>query len=370
MGNHSKNEQREVVMKKIYFMMLLCVPLLLFLGSNTSKTLGVDSQAAQAPAPSWGMESDNISMAEVGKLLERLGKEIQEKGEFTAGGKTFALKGQGSLEWGARSMRGGTSLQIEIGAFERPRQGSTYVAFDVSGGSPATAANAAEALAEIGKTLASKGTIVINEHSAALEGRIVTAQRMTEATRGRGRRMPYSYTFDVIFGARSFPVPDDERDAVEAEQRGWIKELAIKESMDVDKETVVKLLNKLSSDLKEGRVSIGETSLPAGDMIQFKISHLVATEGDSNRIRFAMQFGPVTPQARMAGPRYSKEFFDEPMKNVGALLKQMGTEILDKGVFKLGENDFKVQELATYEISASSRGFSIELTYIDTNKDK
>ncbi len=182
--------------------------------------------------------------------------------------------------------------------------------------------------------------------------------------------MPYRYSFDVVFGEQRFPVPQDEQDDVEAEQRGWVKELAIKESMDVDKAAVVKLFEQLSADLKEGRVSIGETSLPAGDMIQFGISHLVATEGNSNRIRFAMQFGPAVPQARMVGPRYSKEFFDEPMKNVGTVLKRMGTEILEKGAFKLGENEFKVKELATYEISASSRGFSIELSYIETNKDK
>jgi hypothetical protein len=372
MGNHSKKDQKEVVMKKVYFMVLLCIPILLFLGFKTSNAIGVNGQAAQTPEPSWGMETDNISMAEVGKLLERLGKEIQEKGEFTAGDKTFALKGQGSLEWGARSMPGGTSLQIEIGTRERPPRGNTYVAYDVSGGRPATAADAAEVLAKIGKTLASKDIFVIDEHSVSLEGRIVVTQRMTETVRGkgRGRSMPYMYSFDVVFGKQRFPVPQDEQDNVEAEQRGWVKELAINESMDVDKEAVVKLFEQLSTDLKEGRVSIGETSLPAGDMIQFGISHLVATEGNSNRIRFAMQFGPAAPQARMAGPRYSKELFDEPMKKVGALLKRMGTEILEKGAFKLGENEFKVKELATYEISASSRGFSIELSYIETNKDK
>ncbi len=369
MGNHRKTDQREVVMKKIYFMVLLCIPLLLFLGSKTSKTIGMDGQEAQAPEPSWGMETEDISMIEVGKLLERLGKEIQQKGEFTAGGNTFALKGKGSLEWGARRMRGGTSLQIEIGAFERPRRGNTYVAH-VSGGRSATAADAAEVLAGIGKTLASKDVLVIDEHSVSLEGRIGITQRMTEMVRGRGRRMPYRYNFDIFFGEGGFPVPEDEQDSVEAEQRGWIKELAIKETMNVDKAAVIKLFEQLSAGLQEGRISIGETSLPAGDVIQFGISHLVTTEGNGNRIRVGMQFGPVAPQVRTAGPRYSKEFFDEPMKKVGAFLKRMGTEILEKGAFKLGENEFKAQELATYEVSASSRGFSIELAYIEAKKEE
>jgi len=369
MGNHSKKDQKEVMMKKIYFMVLLCIPLIMFLGFKTSKAIGVDGQAAQVPEPSWGMETDNISMAEVGKLLERLGKEIQEKGEFTAGGKNYVLKGQGSLEWGARSSRGGTSLQIEIQASERPRQGNTYVAYS-AGGRSTTTADAAEFLAKIGKTLASKDAFALDEHSVSLEGRIMVTQRMTEYVRGKGRGMPYRYSFDVVFGEQRFPVPEDEQDDVEAEHRGWLKELAIKESVDVDKTAVVKLFEQLSADLKEGRVSIGETTLSAGDMIQFGISHLVATEGNSNRIRFAIQFGPAAPQARMGGSRYSKELFDEPMKNVGALLKRMGTEILGKGAFKLGENEFKVKELANYEISASSSGFSIELSYIETKKDR
>jgi hypothetical protein len=369
MGNHTRKDLRRVMMKKFYFV-VFCVPLLLFLGFGISKAVGVGGQAAQTPTPAWGMETDNISMVEVGKLLERLGKEIQEKGAFTAGGKTFALKGTGSLEMSARSMAGRSMLHLEIGASEKPRRGNVYVAFDISGGSPASADDAAEALAKIGKTLASKDAIVIDEHSVPLEGTIMVSQRITEATRGRGRRMPYRYTFDVLFGERSFPVPQDEQDDVEMEQRGWVKELAVKETVDVDKDTVAKMFEQLSADLKTGHVKIGETSLPAGKNVQYNMSHLAATEFKSNRIRFNMQFGPVPPRPRQTGPRYNKELFDEPMTNVGELLKKMGMEILEKGAFKLGENEFKVKELANYEISASARGFSIELGYSETNKDK
>jgi hypothetical protein len=58
------------------------------------------------------------------------------------------------------------------------------------------------------------------------------------------------------------------------------------------------------------------------------------------------------------------------MKKVGELMKRWGTEIVEAGTFKLGENEFKVKELATYEIHASDRGFSLELSYTESQKDK
>jgi len=57
------------------------------------------------------------------------------------------------------------------------------------------------------------------------------------------------------------------------------------------------------------------------------------------------------------------------MKKVGALLKRIGSEILETGTFKLGENEFKVKDTATYEIHASERGFSIELSYTESEKE-
>jgi hypothetical protein len=58
------------------------------------------------------------------------------------------------------------------------------------------------------------------------------------------------------------------------------------------------------------------------------------------------------------------------MKKVGELMKRWGTEILEAGTFKLGENEFKIKDLATYEIQAGNDGFSIELSYTEPKKDK
>jgi hypothetical protein len=58
------------------------------------------------------------------------------------------------------------------------------------------------------------------------------------------------------------------------------------------------------------------------------------------------------------------------MKKVAALLKRIGTEMLESGTFKLGETEFKVKEKATYEVSASERGFEIGLKYTEPPKEK
>jgi hypothetical protein len=93
---------------------------------------------------------------------------------------------------------------------------------------------------------------------------------------------------------------------------------------------------------------------------------------DVQRLRIGFQVGD-RPQGRrqQTGPRYSKELFDEPMKNVAEMLKRIGMEILEAGKFKMGENEFTVQEKADYEIHVGQRGFSIELQYVQPpKKDK
>jgi hypothetical protein len=51
-------------------------------------------------------------------------------------------------------------------------------------------------------------------------------------------------------------------------------------------------------------------------------------------------------------------------------MKRLGTEILEAGTIKLGENVFSVGEKATYEVGASERGFEIGLQYTEPPKEK
>jgi hypothetical protein len=237
-----------------------------------------------------------------------------------------------------------------------------------------TPAEFAGLLAKLGKTLASTGAFVMEDHSVALRGTASVVERLTERTRQfRGRQRPYTFYVDVVFGEKGFPLPEDEEDSVEEEKRGDIgdiKELAKKEMSGADKKAIAKLFDSMSRDLKSGRVSVGDKNLEVGKNIMFGLTHLIAADGKSERIRAGFQFGEVAPQQQPAGPRYSKEFFDAPMKQVGALMKRMGTEILESGSFKLEENEFPVGKTAIYEVKASERGFSIELQYSKPPKEK
>ncbi len=366
-------------MKKIYVLALFCIPLCLFLVFGTTSPLAkTQEQEQQVQVPSYNLETDRISMTDLGKLLERLGKEIQQKGQVTIGGNSYPVTDFGGLEFsvGPRRQGPGTSINFELssGMTSFPEKARTYISYE-RGGLRVTPAKFAEILAKLGKTLASKGAFVIDDHSVAFEGKAKVVQKLIERSRPRRGLGPfYSFTFDVMFGKKDFPVPLDEEEdpkSLRPEERKWIKELAKKEITDADQKAVAKLFDSLSRDLKAGRVRVGDQDLPAGENIGGSLAHLIAVDGASHRIRISYRFGEGPQRERPTGPRYSEEFFDAPMKKVGALLKRLGTEILEKGTFKLGENEFSVKEKkAQYEIKAGQRGFSIELQYSEPPKEK
>jgi len=358
-------------MKKSYALALLCIPLCLILGFGTFQLIGESGgQEEQVQMASYGLETQYMSMKEVGKLLERLGKEIQQNSRVTLGGNSYPVTDQGRLEFDVGPRRGGTSMQIEIsaGRKEPPTEGKTYVSY-VLGAQRATPAEFAELIAKVGKTLGSTGAFVIEDHSVALKGTASVVARLAERTRYLpARQPPFIFCVDVVLGEGDFPLPEDELDVAEQVKRGDIKELAKKEMSGADQKAIAKLFDSLSNDLKAGRVRVGDKSLEVGKNIMFIISHLIATDGKSDRIRAAFMFGEVPPRKKPTGPRYSKEFYDKPMKQVGALLKRMGSEILESGSFKLEENEFPVGKMAIYEVKANERGFSIELAYSEPQK--
>lgn len=368
-------------MKKIYVLGLLCISLCLFLvfGATTpfSKTQEQEEQEQQVQVPRFSLETDRISMTDLGKLLERLGKEIQQKGQVTLGGNSYPVTDFGGLEFhvGPARRGGGTSMGFELssGQTSFKEKTRTYISYQRRFRMVAPGI-LAEFLAKIGKTLGSKGAFVIDDHSVAFEGKAKVVQELIERSRPRRGLGPiHSFTFDVMFGKKDFPVPLDEEEDPKSllpEERAMIKELVKKEITDADQKAVVKILDSLSRDLKAGRVRVGDQDLPAGENIRGGLSHMIAVDGTSHRIRVSFQFGEAPPQQRPTGPKYSKEFFNEPMKKVGALLQRLGIEILEKGTMKLGENEFKVKERAYYEINANERGFSIGLQWVEPPKEK
>jgi len=269
----------------------------------------------------------------------------------------------------------GTSIQFEISAGRKGLPtGTTYISYGRKT-MRMTPKEFAEILAKLGNTLDSKGVFVLDDHSVNLEGRAKIVQKLTKTTQRMGRGPSYEYKFDVMFGQNDFPMPQDEAEDITSmrpEEREGIKELAKKEITGADQKAVAKLFDSLSRDLKAGRVRVGDQDLPAGENIRCGFSHLIALDGKSHRIQLAFQFGqdPAQAQRRRTGPRYGEEFFNEPMKKVGALLQRLGIEILEKGTMKLGENEFKVKKRAYYEINANERGFSIGLQWFEPPKEK
>ena len=356
-------------MKKIYALALLCIPLCLILGFVTITAIGVSGcERAQAQESRYYRETDSISMVEVGKLLERLGKEIQENNSVNLGGKSFSIDGQGRLELSVRPRREGkTTIQIEIsaGATGTPTEGSTYVSFSL-GSQRVTPAELTELVAKVGKTLANTGTIIMEDHKVAIEGTASVVQRLMEGTPGR-RRGPYTFFFDVVLGEKDFPLPADEEDAVEEEKRGEIKELAKKEIKGADQKAIAKLFDSLSNDLESGKVRLGDKDLALGDTIEYGFTHLIATDGKSQRVRLGFQFGPRQPRPERQQrdpdePKYGKETFERlPISEIGQLLKRIGTEILESGTITFEGVAYRAGQSGSYELGMRHDSFNIEL---------
>ncbi len=362
-------------MKKVNSYLLHGISLCLFSVFAITNPTVVNGQ------PAYNLETDHMSAADLGALLERMGEEIQWKGQVTIGGNTYPVTGFGSIELSVRPRRQrgtqgtqGTSIQFEISAGGRegvPTKGTTYISYD-RGGMRLTPKAFAEILAKVGTTLESKGVFVLDDHSVPLEGKAKIVQQLTTRTPQMGRGAMYSYNIDVVFGQNDFPIPEDEADDIKTmspAERSRIKELAKKEITGADHKAVAKLFGSLSRDLKAGKVRVGDQDLPAGENIACGFSHLITTDGKSHRIRVSLRFGEGPRQMQRTGQRYGEEFF-EPIKEVGVLLKRLGTEILETETIKLGENVFSVGQKADYEVKASERGFSIELQYTEPPKEK
>jgi len=281
-------------MKKVYALTLLSIPLCLVLGFRAGESIeekGEQGQRAQQRL--YFRETDSISMIDVGKLLERMGREIQQNGSVSIGGDSFLFAGMGGLEISVRNQR----LQIEMGGgrIGPPAQGRTYVAYFRRFGGR-TLAEVAEFLTKFGETLGSTGSFVMEDYSVALEGSATVEQRLMENPGPRGRIC--TYTLNVVFGPQEFPLPEDERDDFEAEQQGTIRELAKREITGADQTAIARLLDSLSRDLKAGRVRVRDQELETGENVGFFLSHLVATDGQSNRIQIRIQVLEEAPPPR------------------------------------------------------------------------
>ena len=345
-------------MKKIYVYALLCIPLCLILGLGTALSIGAGGQAAQR-GPQYFRETDSTSMMEVGKLLEQLGKQMQQK-SISIGGESYAVNDKGSLEISVDA-RG---IQVEIGygpanPNRKPTSMTAYSRMSRSG-SPD---KLSQLFAGMGKSIANSGSFEIEDHSVKLKGTATATIQLVKTVQGRGNRPPYNFIVNVDFGDKKFPLTDDEKDFLDEIEHGKSIVIAKKEMKNLDKAELAELLNSISQDLKAGKVSVGDQTLEVGENFGFGLSHLSTTDGSSDRIMTMVMFGKMTPREKQTGPRWGGEFFDASMKELAEILQKVFAGIVKDGTFSIDGKDFKAGEIASYEVGITNRGINLELGY-------
>ncbi len=309
-------------------------------------------------------ESEFVSMAEVGKLLERFGKEIQDKGSISVGGTGFAVSGRGTLEIkSSEGRRNSVEISISPGRAQPPGQKGFYVPYErrSQGWTPA---DLAAIVAAVGETLAGTGVFVLEDDSVALEGTASVERRLVE--RSRPGRRPHTFYLNIGFGQEDLAIPEEEY----SEELGAQEELARAETKDVDRAGLASVLGSLSGDLKAGRVRVGDKEFAVGEDVDFRVKHTSSTDGSSNRIQIAFSFGERTPRADRTPRRaYSRESPEMPMRDIGELFQRIGTGILSDGTFNIGGVEFRAGEMANMEIAAIEgrrrHTLEIELSYTE-----
>jgi hypothetical protein len=350
-------------MKNTYALALLGLPFLLAFGYLGTRSMQEDAQ--QEPAvPGYSFEADFFSVEEAGRLLERLGSEMRQEGRVTVGGNSYPLTGYGGIEWGVSQRGTRTGLEIEFGSSGQttpPSQRSNYNEYQ-RGGRDWAPADVADLLAELGETLASTGAFVMEDHSVAFEGTAVIEQRLAERTR-RGGQLQYQLETHVTFGARDTLRHSDDEDYDKQLEEGRIRDLGTSKREGADRDAVAETFASLADDLRAGRVRVADAEIPLEEeVVGFRLTHVTTTDGQTHKIEFSLRFGPQLDRGPRE-PRFHDQPFDQPMMDIAALLQRIATEMLDDGTYELGGQEFTVGETANYEITASPRGFTIELSY-------
>ena len=360
-------------MKKFYALGLLVVPLFLAAAWMGARTVEEAPQQEPVVFPGYTLESDHFAMEDLGNLLERVGREIQQDERITLGGNSYPVSGFGGIEL---KVRAGTNRDRDLrtavqlgfstsgrttpptGPAGRPRQ--DYDPYQRGGGGWQPSA-VGDLIAELAETLAGTGTIVLEHHRVPFRGAAHIDQRLVESTRGRG--FPYQLEVHVLFGEGEFDGPDDDEDYTEDQEHGLIRSLARDEQEGADRAAVAQMFASLAGDLKAGRVRVGNEQLPAGDNVQFGLTHVTANDGSYDKIEFSLGFGPVPPRRQPGETRYGDEQFNEPITDLAAILQRIGAQILEDGTFELGGETFSASRMASWEIGASPGGFAVEVSY-------
>ena len=361
-------------MKKLYALGLLGIPLFLAAGWMGTRTVAEAPQQEVSAFPLYSLESNHFAMDDMGSLLERLGREIQQDEQFTIGGTTYPLSGFGGIEFNVnRYTRGGetnTGAELHFSSAGRTttptnrRTGQLQREYDPyeRGGRGWEASAVGDLIAELGETLAANGTIVLEHHRVPFGGAASIDQRLVTGT--MARRYPYKLEVHVLFGEGEFEGPDDDEDYTEDQEYGLIKSLARDQQEGADQAAVAQMFAALAEDLRAGRVRVGDEEKQVGETpVTFKLTHVTATDGSWDKIEFSIMFGPRPPSPEGGDARYGDEQFNEPIVDLAAILQRLGAQILEDGTFELGGEVFSPSRTANWDVYASPRGFAIEVKY-------
>jgi hypothetical protein len=359
-------------MRKVFALCLICsLPFLVGGCGNGQGGNDVGAQEQIAELPRYGFESDHISMVELGEMLERMGREIQQNGAVTFAGNTYPLAGYGGIEFnlGRREGRDGnlsTGFQMDInsdGSSDPPTPGPRGGAYTLHQGHriQGTPAELADAIDEMASTLESTGAFAWDFHTADFVGTAVVDQMLGQNT--RNPRQPYRLMFEITYGEGEFERHDDREDVEETVERGqgvWLGDTSVEGA---DQAGVVEALRALSAGIRSGQVVVGEGQAELGDEASLNFGH-VAVVGGADKIEMGLQWPSLPapePVDRSQEPRYSDEPWAMPITEFAEMLQRIATEILEDGTFIMDGEEYTVGETVGGEIGFSSRGMAIEV---------
>jgi len=336
------------------------------IGVSFGETIPRDGLPRQAWVESYRRESEFMSAAQVGAVLEQIGREMQQNASLSLGGAQLDATGGGLFQISARQDPSGRSFfQIEFvtGRADPIQEKEFFVPYERRSQDWA-ASDVARSLAGIAETLAATGRFELEDAIVEFRGTASVEQKLIERF-DPGERQ-HTFQIDINLGPQALPRPLAEY----AEDIGSINVLAKDEAAAVGPEEVARLLGSLSSDLAAGRIQMAGQEFSV-DRLDFRFKQTSSLDRQSHRLQFAFFFGPsvsdAAPGARaaQAPPRsHARESRDVPMEEIAALLQRIGSEVMSNGAFSMDGMIFRTADEAYLEVSVvEGRGLEIIVTY-------
>ena len=128
-------------MKKAYAVCALFILILLVSGYENLQNRNRVAAQEQVVPVAFSFESDHMSMVEIGQMLERMGREMQQNGDVTFAGNAYPLTGYGGIEFSISrrvdregNLRTGFELGFgSSGSTGPPTNGKAYTQYETGG---------------------------------------------------------------------------------------------------------------------------------------------------------------------------------------------------------------------------------------------